>query len=137
MRSAEAPAPPAAHSPAAIVRAFAQAWDRLDFATILALLAPGIRYENGPLPPLVGHAAVSRYLQDAGPFEACRWELVAIAEDGSRVLTERVDHLRVRGTTIRLPVMGIFDVQQGLIHHWRDYFDLAAYRAQWPAQGAA
>jgi len=137
MRSAEAPAPPVASSPAATVRAFAAAWDQLDFPAIVALLARDIRYENGPLPPLVGHAAVSEYLRGAGPFEACRWELVAIAEDGSRVLTERVDHLRVRGTTIRLPVMGVFDVRQGLIHHWRDYFDLAAYRAQWPTQGNA
>ncbi len=133
MSSARATAHPAHPGPAATVRAFASAWDRLDFEAILAWLAPGIRYENGPLPPLVGHAAVAAYLQGAGPFEACRWELVAIAEDGTRVLTERVDHLRVRGTTIRLPVMGVFDVQQGLIHHWRDYFDLAAYRAQWPA----
>jgi limonene-1,2-epoxide hydrolase len=133
MRSAEAPAPPAAHSPAAIVRAFADAWDRLDFATILALLAPGIRYENGPLPVLVGHRAVGDYLQGAGPFEACRWDLISIAENGTRVLTERVDHLWVRGKAIRLPVMGVFDVQQGLILHWRDYFDLASYRAQWPA----
>jgi limonene-1,2-epoxide hydrolase len=133
MRSAKAPAPPAAHSPAAIVRAFAAAWDRLDFANILALLAPGIRYENGPLPLLVGHGAVADYLQGAGPFDACRWDLISLAEDGTRVLTERIDHLWVRGTAIRLPVMGVFDVQQGLIHHWRDYFDLAAYRAQWPA----
>ena len=133
MRSAEAPAPPATHRPAAIVRAFAAAWDRLDFGAILALLAPDIRYANGPLPVLVGHRAVADYLLGAGPFEACRWELLSVAEHGTRVLTERVDHLRVRGRAIRLPVMGVFDVQGGLIQHWRDYFDLAAYRAQWPA----
>jgi limonene-1,2-epoxide hydrolase len=133
MPGAEAPVPPAAHHPAASVRAFAAAWDRLDFGAILALLAPDIRDGNGPLPVLVGRRAVANCLQGAGPFEACRWDLLAIAEDGTRVLTERVDHLRVRCKAIRLPVMGVFDVQGGLIHNWRDDFDVADHRAQWPA----
>jgi limonene-1,2-epoxide hydrolase len=52
------------------------------------------------------------------------------------VLTERIDHLVVRGTSITLPIMGVFDVQDGLIAEWRDYFDLASYRAQLPTRGA-
>jgi limonene-1,2-epoxide hydrolase len=116
-----------------VVQAFADAWGRLDFRALDALLAPDICYLNGPLPRLVGRDAVMRYLRSAGPFEACRWEMLSVAVSGTEVLTERIDHLVVRGTEIRLPIMGVFDVQSGLIHQWRDYFDLDSYRAQWPA----
>jgi limonene-1,2-epoxide hydrolase len=115
-----------------IVQRFVAAWDGPDLDSVAGLLHPGIRFANGPLPVLEGRAAVMDYLRAAGPFEACRWELLALAADGGRVLTERLDRLRVRGADIVLPVMGIFEVADGLIRHWRDYFDLAAYRAQWP-----
>lgn len=118
--------------PDRVVELFVEAWNQLDFDAIEALLMPGILFANGPLPVLVGRDTVSAYLRSAGPFEACRWEILSMAKDGTRVLTERVDHLVVRGTAIALPIMGVFDVQQGLIHQWRDYFDLTAYRAQWP-----
>jgi limonene-1,2-epoxide hydrolase len=31
--------------------------------------------------------------------------------------------------------MGIFEIEDGLIRRWRDYFDLASYRSQWPPAG--
>jgi limonene-1,2-epoxide hydrolase catalytic subunit len=41
------------------------------------------------------------------------------------VLTERVDWLGRGNQTAPIPVMGAFEVHDGLIHHWRDYFDQA------------
>lgn len=116
------------------VRAFADAWTRLDFNEIAALLHPDIHYHNIPLKPLSGKPEVEAYLRSAGPFESCRWTLREIAVTGDRVLTERVDEMVVRGTRIVLPVMGVFVVDRGLISEWRDYFDLASYRAQWPQE---
>ena len=121
-----------APDPSAVVRRFGAAWDRLDFDAIAALLAPDILYHNVPTDPIRGAAAVDRYLRAAGPFDACRWEFLSIAVAGDTVLTERIDHLTVRGRRIVLPVMGRFDIAAGLIAVWRDYFDLANYRAQWP-----
>lgn len=116
------------------VRTFADAWTRLDFNEIAGLLHPDICYHNIPLEPLSGKAVVEAYLRSAGPFESCRWTLREIAVTGDRVLTERVDEMVVRGTRIVLPVMGVFVVDRGLISEWRDYFDLASYRAQWPQE---
>jgi limonene-1,2-epoxide hydrolase len=118
------------------VNAFVTAWDRLDLAGVKALLAPAVRFANGPLPVLTGRDTVMAYLHCAGPFDACRWEILSLAVAGCQVLTERIDHLVVRGTSIALPIMGVFDVQDGLIAEWRDYFDLASYRAQLPTRGA-
>mgnify|MGYP003343616549 CR=1 FL=1 len=56
---------------------------------------------------------------------------VELAE-GDVVLTERIDVFHMGETTIELPVMGIFEVRDGLIAAWRDYFDLNQYMSQLP-----
>jgi limonene-1,2-epoxide hydrolase len=124
-------------TPERVVVTFAQAWDRLDMDAIVELLSPDVVYHNMPLAPLRGRDAVEAYLRSVGPIDSCSWRLLALATSGRKVLTERVDELVVRGKRIVLPVMGIFEVADGLIREWRDYFDLASYRAQWPADLAA
>ncbi len=42
-------------------------------------------------------------------------------------MTERIDHFSKGGQTVSLPVMGIFDVQDGVFAAWRDYFDLSQF----------
>ena len=123
-------------TPEETVRAFADAWSRLDLDRVAGMLHPDIIYHNVPLDPLFGKEAVEHYLRSSGPFDWCRWTLLAVAVSGNRVLTERVDEMVVRGAPIALPVMGIFSVDRGLIYEWRDYFDLASYRAQWPQEAA-
>ena len=55
----------------------------------------------------------------------------AIAAQGHKVLTERVDSLLgADGKTIKtLSVMGTFEVDNGKITAWRDYFDTAGFAA--------
>jgi len=52
---------------------------------------------------------------------------LAIAAQGNKVLTERVDHLlKADGSeAMAARVMGIFEVENGKITAWRDYFDTA------------
>jgi limonene-1,2-epoxide hydrolase len=54
-----------------------------------------------------------------------------VATVGNTVLTERVDHLvdAAGKTTMSIPLMGIFVVEDGKIAQWRDYFDTAPFRA--------
>lgn len=119
--------------PESVVRAFVDAWNRLDMDAVGALFSPHIEYHNIPLAPITGKAEVNRYLRSVGPFETCEWRILTLAVSGQAVLTERIDAFTVRGRSIVLPVMGVFEVEGGLIRRWRDYFDLASYRAQWPA----
>lgn len=53
------------------------------------------------------------------------FDMLAIAADGNRVLTERVDRFeRADGSEIlAAKVMGIFEVEGEHIVAWRDYFD--------------
>ena len=48
---------------------------------------------------------------------------VAVRDDV--VLTERIDTFTMGERRAALPVMGTFEVRDGKISAWRDYFDLA------------
>jgi limonene-1,2-epoxide hydrolase len=54
-------------------------------------------------------------------------DMLAIAQDGERVFTERVDYLRKADGTVlaTIRLMGIFVVRDGRIVEWRDYFHAA------------
>ena len=121
---------PSLATPTAIVESFIAAWNANDLEQILAHLHPQVVYHNMPLAPIHGRDAVRAYLADKVPFEWVDWKLLAIAAVGNKVLTERSDDFGVGGVTVRLPLMGIFEIEDGLIAAWRDYFDLARYRQQ-------
>jgi len=55
-------------------------------------------------------------------------DMLAIAADGSRVLTERLDRFELAdGREIgRSMIMGIFELKGDKIIEWRDYFDVNA-----------
>jgi limonene-1,2-epoxide hydrolase len=53
-----------------------------------------------------------------------------IAADGPAVMTERVDVFKVSGRSFALRVMGIFEVSDGKIDAWRDYFDMNQLTSQ-------
>jgi limonene-1,2-epoxide hydrolase len=117
-------------APIDVVRSFIAAWNANDLARVLDHLHDDIHYHNIPLEPLRGLPAVRQYLEGIGPFDWIDWKLLAIAASGNQVLTERSDDFSLRGTEVRLPLMGIFEVTDGKISAWRDYFDLAMYRRQ-------
>ena len=45
------------------------------------------------------------------------------AEAGNLVMNERIDYLTIGGKTVALPVAGVFEIENGKIKAWRDYFD--------------
>ncbi|NJO12363.1 MAG: SnoaL-like domain-containing protein [Gammaproteobacteria bacterium] len=117
-------------TPTDVVLSFIAAWNANDLERILAHLHEEVVYHNMPVAPLHGRAAVRAYLDGKGGFERIHWQLLAIAADGNKVLTERVDDFTLKGVDVSLPLMGIFEVEGALIRAWRDYFDLDTYRRQ-------
>jgi len=49
---------------------------------------------------------------------------------GDLVFTERTDHFLTAGKAVALPVAGVFELRNGKIAAWRDYFDLQSFLAQ-------
>ncbi|MDP1963089.1 MAG: limonene-1,2-epoxide hydrolase family protein [Reyranella sp.] len=55
------------------------------------------------------------------------WDILNIIAHGNIVMAERLDRTRVGGKGVDLPCCGVFELEDGKIHMWRDYFDLATY----------
>ena len=97
---------------------------------IRAYFTPKTVWENVGLAVTTGiddALGVLAQFNQAMGIDAIDIEMLAIAADGDRVLTERIDHLlRADGSEVWDPrVMGIFEIEDGRIRAWRDYFDSA------------
>jgi limonene-1,2-epoxide hydrolase len=115
--------------PEQLVREFCAAWTRLDIDELVDYFTPDAVYHNMPGPPAQGKEAVRRTI--AGflrGWQQTEWEIVNLASAGDLVFAERVDRTVAGGHTVDLPVVGVFEVIDGKIAAWRDYFDLETYR---------
>ncbi|MCB2048725.1 MAG: nuclear transport factor 2 family protein [Novosphingobium sp.] len=109
---------------------FLHAWDENDFASAFALMSPDIVYKNTGYPDAVGHDAVrttlAALIDGTTPMTSV---IHHIAENADGVvMTERTDTLHTAGGAVSFPVMGAFDVRDGLIAGWRDYFDASLFK---------
>ena len=107
-----------------VVERFMEFLRRGDLDEAIALLAVDVSYENVGLPTVRGRERVRRLFGRAYD-DGVRFDVVVhtICADGPSVLTERTDFLTFRKLHVRLWVCGRFDVRDGQIVLWRDYFD--------------
>lgn len=111
---------------------FIAAWNARDLDKIAASLAEEVIYHNIPVEPLRGREAVRAAVGTL--VESCSsidWEVhhIAAGADGI-VLTERTDRFVREGKDLSVRVMGTFEVRDGQIVAWRDYFDMAEWQRQ-------
>jgi limonene-1,2-epoxide hydrolase len=117
--------------PEAIVRDFCAAWSRRDVAELLAYFTEDAVYHNMPLAPATGTDAIRELLGlFVPPAEHIEFEMLHVASRGHVVFTERVDRFRIGGRDVALPVAGVFEIRDGRIAAWRDYFDFATWQRQ-------
>jgi limonene-1,2-epoxide hydrolase len=117
----------------AIIRAFCAEWDveSPDAAALAAYFTDDAVYHNIPVQPVNGREAIEKTLAGmSGAFHSKGWEVLAIASSGNIVFTERVDRFDVGGKPVVLPVAGVFELRDGKIAAWRDYFDMATWQQQ-------
>jgi limonene-1,2-epoxide hydrolase len=123
-------------TPTQTVTAFIAHWNSGDMEAMYAMCAEDIVWHNIPMEPIAGkpamRAAVAGFM--AG-VTACDWQIHAIAENGSTVLTERTDAFTLKdGRRAAIRVMGAFEIgADGLIAAWRDYFDLGEFQREFAA----
>lgn len=119
-----------------VVRAFLSALEDLDVEGALELCAADVVYQNVPLPPARGIEAVAKQLRTIQKYSTgFEVHMKNIAADGPVVLTERVDVLRRGRWSADFWVCGTFEVRDGRIVLWRDYFDWTTVAAA-SAKGA-
>lgn len=119
-----------------IVSAFIASWAKAPVDETMAFLSDDVTYENVPIPGTIeGRAQAREFLE---PFFKKDPLLVPLAihvkihhmvsSDGI-VMLDRTDSFTVAGKTYDLPVAAIFEVKDGKITVWRDYFDMKTFQA--------
>ena len=117
-----------AASSAETVRRFEEAWRAADLPAVYALMTHDIFYHNVPREPIRGLDAVKRYVDDYvarfGRLLSVDWDVKNTAVNGNVVFVERISRLSwENGRRTTCPITGVFDVRDGKIAAWRDYFD--------------
>jgi len=103
----------------------------LDAAT--SLLSENCEYDNVPMGKVFGREVIYEYLLPV--MERCSeidWITTRQASLEGLVLNERFDRFLWPHGWVEVPVAGIFEVVNGEITLWRDYFDLPTYTDQLP-----
>ncbi len=123
-----------------VVKAFMAAMAKKDYDTGLKYIAENCAYENMPeaMPKVQGPAGVRAVLE---PFFAPTIDnefiFLNVAVSGDIVIVERLDRHLLETGWVELPVTGVFEIRDGRITLWRDYFDAATILSKWPAPPAA
>jgi limonene-1,2-epoxide hydrolase len=109
-----------------VVNQFCAAFSRGDLDGAMSLIAADCVYHNIPLAPVNGAAAIRETIAFFfSVLGTIRLETLHQVAHGSLVMNERLDHFSPpQGTAYSLPVAGVFEVHDGKITAWRDYFDI-------------
>lgn len=115
----------------AVIEAFCAAWKGRNVEELLEYFTDDAVYHNIPLEPAVGRDAIRAVLEMfVPPADEIEFTVHLIMSDGERVFTERTDRFVTSGKSVDLPVAGIFELRDGKIAAWRDYFDLQTFTNQ-------
>ena len=92
----------------------------VDFLKDLLMLARDVVEAENEVPPVVeenrGKAALTELFEE-------------VRNDATPVMAERVEHFRNKTNAVEpfdLPVVGVFEIADGKIKAWRDYWDRSA-----------
>jgi limonene-1,2-epoxide hydrolase len=109
------------------------AWSRLSIDDIMSYFAEDAVWDNVPMTPANGKAAIREmtngFLKDTATFGV---RVLKSAHEGNVVFNSRIDSITMKnGKKADIPVAGMFELDDaGKIKVWRDYFDLATFTKQ-------
>lgn len=109
---------------------WATSWPELGLPPAAAdFFTSDARYENVPVQgsEVRGAVAIGETLvKFRSMFERIEVEVVAVAEEGDLVMVERIErYVLLDGVTLEIDVIGAFELSDGLISAWRDYWEVA------------
>ena len=115
-----------------VVNDFCQAWKRLDLEELMGFFTEDALYHNVPMTPAKGKQgirdAINSFLRKSKSIE---FQILNTVSNGSLVMNERIDKFQLgNGKQVALPVAGVFEIKEGKIARWTDYFDLTMFTKQ-------
>ena len=123
-------------SPIEVVRRFCAAWsNNLGTTELAAFFTDDAVYHNIPMAPVIGREAIAKniasFIRPGAPgIESIDFRVVNIAANGRVVMTERVDVFKLPNRSFEVQVMGTFEITDGKIKAWRDYFDMNQFTSR-------
>ena len=118
-----------------IVAGFCRLWADRDIDRIMEYFTDDALYDNIPIdPPNRGKEQIRATIEG---FIAMASEVEFIVHhqaegtDG-RVFNERTDRFLIGDSWVEIQVMGLFELVDGKISGWRDYFDMNQFTSQMP-----
>ena len=122
-------------TPLEIVRQFMTLMEPLNYDEALKLVSETCEYTNPPpFGTVHGPAAIRAVLEPFfGPTTLNEFRVLRESALGPVVFLERLDRHLFGDQWVELPVTGVFEVHDGLITYWRDYYDAPTILSQLPA----
>jgi limonene-1,2-epoxide hydrolase len=81
-----------------------------------------------PMGPVKGRKNVEEMIRGfISSWTETEWEILHLVARGEVVIAERVDRTKAGDKSVDLPCTGVFEMEEGKIKVWRDYFDLGTY----------
>lgn len=119
-------------SASTVVSSLVDAFNASDMARIMNHFTDESVYHNIPVAPVTGEKAIREVIESFMAMSSkVDWTVLHLVEGSNGVvLTERVDRFMINDKWVALPVMGTFEVANGKIRAWRDYFDMNQFQSQ-------
>src|SRR5262245_11056939 len=111
----------------AMVRGFLAAWERRDTEHIMSCWADDGVYQATALQPIVGWTAFRTFVTRFEQVPGGRLEIHHQVASDAVVMNERTDHITFRGRPLVVPICVVFEIRDGRIAAWREYFDPALF----------
>ncbi len=116
-----------------VIDAFCASWKDKDVDRILSSFNDDAVYINIPIePPNEGVEAIRKTIEG---FAAMATSIEFIVHHQAEnpetgvVMNERTDVFQIGDKRVDARVMGVFELRDGKIQAWRDYFDLAQFQS--------
>ena len=111
-----------------LIRTFISRLSAGDIDTAATMVSADFEYDNVPMGKAFGPDGLRNTLTGFfAMLDGIDWQIIRQTSTGNAdngtVLNERDDRVSMKGTWHSLPVAGVFEVRDGMITLWRDYFD--------------
>jgi limonene-1,2-epoxide hydrolase len=108
-----------------------------DFDALDSVLADDVVWTNVGLLTLRGRQRIVKLLRPMEGRLGLEIKVHRVAADGSVVMTERTDAMVIGPVRLQFWVCGVFEVHEGRITLWRDYFDMFDFFVKAPLRAIA
>lgn len=117
-------------NPVDVLTRFCATWKTGDIGALTEFFTDDATYQNMMDDPWRGKEKINQVFKSFYTFtKSIDFTIQNIATTGNTVLIERIDICTTtEDVTAHLPIAGVFEVRDGRIAAWRDYYDNAQFR---------